>query len=480
MGAKSCGDYRKPMKSYKIQGIEWFVEDEGLIPVLRNVVIPDGSHGRSYVIADYNDSQIFIKSFKEKGLPGFIRNRISSRGKREYRLGNFLLSRSIKTAKPLGYGVSRMGSYIIQKWIEGRSLLTVFKESERHSELLEMLAVFLNILKMHHVRHNDLHSDNILVCDEQLYLIDLHKTRIKASFTLLDEASNLSHVLVNIYSYLDSDEKSAFFASYGNTGIQGLVEQEMDRLANRWIRKKKERAFQETSMIVVRGNRFYITGMESRAVGGLQRVIKVDRKIRVEQYTDHIRKTYASRHRLERAWRNHVVLAYMNLSIAPTAFYVERPGDGSMGSITMEDLHGKGQELDRYLDGKYDTMATHERRRFIARLTDFLLMITRKKIIHKDMKACNVFVFHEEGFMLLDVEDIRFRALDEESLKRMLIQLNTTIPRRVSTGDRIRFFLQFTSPMKLDKKAIFSAVVRESMKREIVYEGVDRLKREDW
>jgi len=34
--------------------------------------------------------------------------------------------------------------------------------------------------------------------------------------------------------------------------------------------------------------------------------------------------------------------------------------------------------------------------------------------------------------------------------------------------------------MKLDKKAIFSAVVRESMKREIVYEGVDRLKREDW
>ncbi len=49
-------------------------------------------------------------------------------------------------------------------------------------------------------------------------------------------------------------------------------------------------------------------------------------------------------------------------------------------------------------------------------------------------------VFHEEGFMLLDVEDIRFRALDEESLKRMLIQLNTTIPRRVSTGDRIGFF----------------------------------------
>ena len=468
------------MKSCKIQEIEWFVEDEGLIPVLRNVVIPGGSQGRSYIIAGYSDGQIFIKSFTEKGLPGFIRNRISSRGKREYRLGNFLLSRSVQTPKPLGYGVSRMGSYIIQKWIEGRSLLTAFKESDRHSELLEKLAAFLRTLKIHHVRHNDLHSDNILVCDQKLYLIDLHKTKIKASFTPLDEASNLSHVLVNIYGYLDTDERSAFFASYGNPGIQRLVEQEMDRLANRWIRKKKERAFQKTSMIVVRGNRFYITGMENRAAGELQRVIKVDRKVRVEQYTDHIRKTYASRRRLDRAWRNHVVLAYMNLNIAPAAFYVELPDDGSMGSITMEDLQGKGQELDRYLDGKYGAMATHERRRFIARLTAFLLMLTRKKIIHKDMKACNVFVFHEGGFLLLDVEDIRYRALDEESLKRMLVQLNTTIPRRISTGDRIRFFLQFTSPMKLDKKAIFNAVVKESMKREIVYEGVDGLKREDW
>ncbi len=86
-----------------------------------------------------------------------------------------------------------------------------------------------------------------------------------------------------------------------------------------------------------------------------------------------------------------------------------------MGSITMEDLHGKGQELDRYLDGTYDVMDAHEKRQFIEKFSGFLLMITRKKIVHKDMKACNVFVLHDGGFMLLDVEDIRFRALDEEA-----------------------------------------------------------------
>jgi RIO-like serine/threonine protein kinase len=170
----------------------------------------------------------------------------------------------------------------------------------------------------------------------------------------------------------------------------------------------------------------------------------------------------------------------MNLNIAPSAFYVELPGDSPMGSIAMEDLHEKGSELDRYLDSTYDAMNAHDRRLFTGRLIAFLLMITRKKIVHKDMKACNIFALNDGRLMLLDVEDIRFRALDEEALKRMLIQLNTTIPKRITTRDRIRFFLQFTSPMKVNKRTIFKAVVKESMRREIVYEGVGGLKREEW
>jgi hypothetical protein len=78
------------------------------------------------------------------------------------------------------------------------------------------------------------------------------------------------------------------------------------------------------------------------------------------------------------------------------------------------------------------------------------------------------------------VEDVRFRALDEEALKRMLIQLNTTIPKRVTFRDRLRFFLLFTAPMMVNKRVIFRAVVKESARREIVYEGVGGLKREEW
>lgn len=467
------------MKSIKVQDIEWFVDDDGLASVLERLSLPEASR-RGYVNARYKDGQIFVKSFAEKGLPGFIRNRVASRGKREYVLGNKLLSLFVPTPMPLGYGVSRMGSYIIQQWIEGKSLMAAFKESNNDPELLAKLAALLKKLKTHRVRHNDLHIDNILVFDKQLYLIDLHKMRIKRSFTVQDEVANLSHALVYIYSYLDITERKTFFVNYGNPGIQELVERAMDRLAVRWIRKKKERAFQETSVIAARGNRLYRTGMEDQATGELQSVMKTDQKVRVERYSDHIRKTYVNRRRLEKAWRVHVVLAYMELNIVPQVFYVELPGDSPMGYIAMEDLRGRGQELDRFLDGRYNGMSCHERRLFVDKLVNFLLVLARKKIIHKDLKACNIFALNSGGFLLLDVEDIRFKALDEETLKRMLIQLNTTIPGRITFRDRIRFFLEFISPMMVNKRNIFKAVVKESMRREIVYEGVGGLKREEW
>jgi len=144
--------------------------------------------------------------------------------------------------------------------------MAAFKESDNDPELVKRLASLLKKLKIHHIRHNDLHLDNILVANGVLFLIDLHKMKIKSSFTILDEVTNLSHALANIYNDLDTNEREAFFADYGNPGIREIVERSIERLAARWVRKKKERAFQETSMIVARGNRLYRAGVEDRAI----------------------------------------------------------------------------------------------------------------------------------------------------------------------------------------------------------------------
>lgn len=480
------------MKKTESDGVIWFLEREELLGVIKK--LPKGENlRRGYSVLDHGNERLFVKSFREKGVPGFVRNRVLPRGKKEFNGGRRLLSLGIPTPTPLGYGVSRTGSFVIQEWLDGRTFLDEFLLSSgqpplapsghggpTRKELLVKLAEFLSTLKKGRVRHNDLHLNNILICGDTFLLIDLHKMRIKRTFALDDEIANLTQALAMIYDDMGEDERGVFFQAYSERDVRAQVEEALARQQARWVRRKKERAFRETSLLVSKEGRLYIRDKEGQGTAQFAGFIKRDKKVVIERYSDHIRKRYGSKRRLTRAWRAHVVLAYMGLKIVPAAIYVEKPGKNAMGTIAMENLAGTGEEFDRYLDRRYDAMTDKARRVFIDRLAAFFLMLVKRKIIHRDLKACNIFVRDEGGLLLLDVEDIRFRALDEEALKRMLVQLNTTIPKRIGINDRIRFFVKFTRPMRIDRRAIFKAVVKESLRREIVYEGVKGLVREKW
>jgi hypothetical protein len=96
------------------------------------------------------------------------------------------------------------------------------------------------------------------------------------------------------------------------------------------------------------------------------------------------------------------------------------------------------------------------------------------------MKGCNIFVINDSHFVLLDVEDVVFEEIREETLKRMLVQLNTTIPKRISIRDRMGFFLKITSSLNVNKKRLFRDIVKDSLENSIVYEGTGGLKTEQW
>ena len=64
--------------------------------------------------------------------------------------------------------------------------------------------------------------------------------------------------------------------------------------------------------------------------------IKNDKKVRVERYSDHIRKIYRNNRRLKKAWRNHVAIEYLLLPIVPKPFYVQ------MGSLCESGLYRHG------------------------------------------------------------------------------------------------------------------------------------------
>lgn len=462
------------MKPIRINNIEWFLDDADMAVPLTEIG-PVETGRRGYSILSFRGKRFFLKSFREKGITGFIRGKMAPRGKREYEMGRALKALSIQTPEPVGYGLAAASSYVIQGFIEGRNLLDVFDDGEDRLVLLERLAHLLSLLMLRRVRHNDLHLNNIIVNREGLYLIDLHKMVIKKTFTEGDELSNVSHSLAMIYTRMTEEEKIVFFNAYGNKNIRDRIDREIRRMRMKWITRKRARAFDETSMTKRQGSIIYMKATGAPDDCALVETIKRDKKTEVLRYTDHVRKLYKSRGRLKRAWESSVVLAYMGLHITPEVYYIRMPLFFSKGFIAMEDLKGRGEELDRFLDRHYRDMSVDERRAFISNMAGFFSDFLSMDIIHRDMKGCNIFVRKEKGFLLLDLEDIEFRGIDGERLKRMLIQLNTTIPVYIKNTDRMRFFLMVTEKLKISKKEVARYIARQSLEREIVYEGKDGL-----
>ncbi len=462
-----------------INGIEWNLEDRGLVEVLQPFA-HGGGERRLYGTYPFKVGRVFVKSFLEKGLLGAIRNKVNPRGRVEYLMSRKLASFGISTPVCYGYGSGPGTSCVVHEYIEGESFIDAFHRSRDRQELIAALAEMLRTLKEHHVLHNDLHLDNVLVSKGRLYLIDLHKMNVKDSFSRADEISNLSHALAMAYWTMTPDEKETFFLCYGNVEIRDEAERTLKTMHMRWILRKQHRAFENTSKTRWKGRYLYVLGRQDLSRGAFVETIKRDTKVTVERYADHVRKTYRSRRRLKRAWKAHVALVYLDLPLIPDTFCLSAPAPFRRGYIAMEDLGGRGEELDRHVDRVYDGASGKERKALADSLALFLKEALRTGVVHHDLKACNVFRLENGTFRFLDVEDITFRQADGDVLHRMLVQLNTTLPRRITFRDRLRFLARLASSSDLDRRQLLEKVMRDSNGREIVYQGADGLKIESW
>ncbi len=467
------------MHTFKTGDTTWSVDDPSLDQVAERLA-QEPEDKRAHFIREQDTRKIFVKFFRERGLPGLLRNRVLARAKKEYELSNRLRLLGVLTPRALGYGISAKGSYALHEWIDGEPLINWIDDPEKRQQLLSSLVWLLQELKAKGVRHDDLHLANIISSSGRLYLVDLHSVRLKKHFTETDDVSNTTHALAMIYDAMDEAEKGWFFGQYGGETLRTAVEAELGRFKRRWVMKKAARAFRSTSILDAVGDRVFVRGIEGKAQGVWIATIKKDRKVTVERYADHIEKTYAHARRLHRAWKNHVILEYMRLHITPRAYYCQRASSSKPGHIAMEDLTGRGEELDRFLDRNYDGMNRTARRRFVDAFSSFLVAALKIGIVHRDLKACNIFVLEKETFLFLDIEDLEFGGFDEETLGRMLVQLNTTIPKRVSTRDRLRCFSKAVRGLSLDGRRLLRKIAAESRTRDIVYEGAGGLKRESW
>lgn len=467
------------MRAVTSNGISWFLDDGPELERVVEKLAEEDTIRRSYRIEDCGGGKVFIKYFLEKGVAGYMRNRLSARGRKEYIIGKRLIAQGIVTPRPLAYGIGANGSFVVQKWVDARTFKSVFDQGQDRAYLLDGLARLLKQLRAHRIIHNDLHLENVIVSGGAVQLIDLHKTKMGMYFSRRNEITNLTHALTMIYSQMTEEEKRHFFSEYGHPAVRPHVERGLDALWKKWVRRKKKRAFSSTSKLLKQKGAIYIRGQEERAKGALHDFLKQDKKVRVARYDDHVRKIFTNGRRLKKAWENHVVLEYLGSSIVPRPFYMREPRSGETGYIAMEDLRGQGEELDRFLDRYYDAMDGSARRSFVDRLARFLAQVFKQGIMHNDMKACNIFVV-ADGFRFLDVEDILFCLPRKVDIPRMAFQLNTTVPVRIATVDRMRFFLRLIEDLPIDKKRLFRDIARDSTRSDVVYEGISGLKREAW
>jgi tRNA A-37 threonylcarbamoyl transferase component Bud32 len=152
------------------------------------------------------------------------------------------------------------------------------------------------------------------------------------------------------------------------------------------------------------------------------------------------------------------------------------------GFLLMEALEN-GQEMDRYLVRGFDGFSS--RRRFIRSFAQWLSQLHGKGVYHQDMKTCNIWVSEKEGswdFTLLDLEDV---ALDEtvegKKFFRTCLQLNTSVPGRISRTDRLRFLRQYLEnrSVPLEKRKWAKQMMEETRKRGILYVAPWGVVRED-
>ena len=238
------------MKRWRSNDIAWFLDDEALTSLVEGLKEFSRSE-RTHEFRSAHGWDVFVKYFVEKGFLGTLRNRLLPRGKREYLVGRRLSSLSIPTPSPLGYGRGKRGSFILQQRIEAIPFRVAFDKDPLRERLAEGLAVFLDLLRKKRVRHNDLHLENIMVANDGLYLVDLHKTRVrKVRFSRADELVNLTHALTMIYDRMTQGEKDRFFSAYGRQDMRPFVERGLLTLRRRWIASKKGRAFFTTSRLV--------------------------------------------------------------------------------------------------------------------------------------------------------------------------------------------------------------------------------------
>jgi tRNA A-37 threonylcarbamoyl transferase component Bud32 len=468
-----------------------------------------------------NQQRIFLKRDRTKGWFESLKYLfLPSKAPKEWFIANQLQKRKLPIPRPLGWiekihqGTVQESYYLSEAIGSGVSLI---EEAMKLGERFPLLEMAKTVKRIHQegLIHSDLHAGNFLWNGETLFLIDLHSAKIVKNPTLKQRLWNLSllfHSLRSIWGEVDQTrfmntyfEGEAFSPERKKEFLQ-KVHSGMEKLQKKQWRSRTKRCLKEStefSVLKKKGLRYYhrrdfpldllekmvekhlqlvlekpstLTKYSSEVTisilenGGNKLCVKNYRPLRFwDGFKEHFRRSKGLK-----AWVGGNGLRVRGIpSLKPLGLMERKDWSGLKQSSFLMEVSDGDQELDRYILTNLQDFK--KRRRFVKAFAQWFSHYHQMGLYHKDMKTCNILVSPNGeawNFHLLDLEDVRLdEKVEEKQVFRSFLQLNTSIPKMVTTTDRFRFLRAYLrpNPVVKDRKSFLRRLIHESKRREVVY-----------
>ncbi len=480
------------------------------------------------------EGPVLIKSFHFPTARRILRGMITPYADRELARALVARKRGIPVAEPLFLIRRRrtwrpVSSMVAFRFLEGISLYDVFSDRKRYPREIRQrwlwtAGEFTARLHEKGGRHRDYHAGNLLVLSDGTFvLIDLYPLSFGAA-PLADKnrIEGLAHLVASLAPFMDRNDLQNLLEGYRSRMPLAGGEWEKVLIRQREIQRHHERSRSRRCM--ENSSEFYQTRFAGGRIAARRAwppdVIREVVATFLEDYRNApdaalknapesvILRIEAPNHqmvcvkwyrkrgvldrwkerlrggRVQRAWKAGNGLMVRGIPVAVPYAMAKAPQGGF---LLMEAL--RGTELDRWLVRVLEQRSSggyHRLLRMAETLGTLLGHMHEKGIFHADMKACNIMVEKTEKIpriSLMDYDRVEFfDTLPRKFMIKNLIQLNNSIPRKISRGVRIRFLRAYRRqfPDAPEIGHLFREVWRESRGKAIVYvtEHGDRI--EQW
>lgn len=447
-----------------------------------------------------------------------------------------LTPRAVGALERRKHGVLMESFFVAEALEQARDLLDFCKgrlhkpdQTEERNQILRLLAKTTRTIHDSGLYHRDLHAGNFLVMDDgslSLYLVDLHQARRQLRVSRAKRLWNIAQIFNSLDFMLDQEAKELFLLGYGQgqaplgrnlesclMRVEGMVQ----KMVKRHRKSRAKRCLKESTLFAIdkgRGQRIFrrrelgendlhaILDAHRDTVHSQRDRLLKDSPKTIVSIVNHggadgrrvCVKEYRYGRRLDR-WKNsfrrpkgkaswvagNLLFSRGICPLKPLAYAERRKLRLLQEAFFVTESPADDMEMDRYLIRRFEKHPRHHLRRFITEFAGWIGSLHAAGIYHRDLKTCNILVREKPGgwgFSLIDLEDlVQGAKIGVGKILRNLVQINCSVPRFFSHGDRIRFLKGYlrANPVSIDERAFIRKVLEESRRRGIVYvspEGV--------